>query len=82
MKYRIGGVSSSGMPSMAYFRSQRLFRFLYQYPEWCKTNYVDAVQTIVNEETELYKEILRLQSTKAYRIGKFLLLPFRKIKKN
>lgn len=80
VRYRIGGISHK-RESFVMFKSSRLFRFYYQYPEWEKSDFNDAVVSIVNEECELFSELLRLESTKAYRIGKMILTPFLLIRK-
>lgn len=79
--YRVGSsISTSNMPSLSYFRSQRLFRFYYQYPSWTESDLNDAVITIVGEECKLYDELLRTKSSCAYRIGFCILMPVKFIK--
>lgn len=64
--YRVGGGISTGRRhSMPYFRSLRLMRFYYLYPEWQKFNYDYAIQRIVNEECELYQLLLEAQTEDA-----------------
>lgn len=68
--YRVGGITSSY--SENYFRSERLFVYYYRYPAWVNYDEEDAVQTVVNYELELFREIKRLKASKAYRIGKLI----------
>lgn len=73
--YRVGSGISTTKFSLATYKSCRLFRFYYQYSEWEKNNFEDAVNTIVEEESIVYAELIRLKQTKAYRLGKLLLAP-------
>lgn len=78
VQYRVGdGLSTRSRPSLSYFKSQRLFRFYYQYPSWVERDLDDAVMTIVDEECKLYEELLRARSSYAYRIGNFILMPIK-----
>lgn len=84
VSYRIGGISTGNTMSMISYYSNRLFRFYYCYPEWKKENYEEAVKRMVNEECEVYqcfldleKQLNKIRSSKAYRLGKMLLKPFR-----
>ena len=84
VKYRIGGISTGKSMSMMSYYSNRLFRFYYCYPEWQKENYEEAVKRMVNEECQVYqyfldleKQLNQIRSSKAYRLGKMLLKPFR-----
>lgn len=87
VSYRVTGISSEATMSMAYYRSNRLFRFYYCYPEWQKEDFEGAVNKIVNEECKFYqyfldveKQLQQIRSSKAYCIGKALLKPFRYMK--
>ena len=71
--YRVGGITSSY--SENYFRSERLFVYYYRYSAWVNYDEEDAVQTVVNYELELFREIKRLKASKAYRIGKLIVGP-------
>ncbi len=88
VKYRIGGVSTMPRLNPNMYRSSRLFCFLYQYPEWCEENQDKAVERVVRDEMEIYQylvdtniRLMQLESSKAYRLGKLLLKPFRWMKK-
>ena len=83
VKYRVGGVSTLPRLNPIMYRSLRLFCFLYQYPEWYKTNPEQAVERVVEDEVEIYKYLMdtdrrlkQLETSKAYRLGKALLKPF------
>lgn len=82
VKCRVGLGVSTGKPSqsLACYKSGRLFRFYYQYSEWEKSDFEDAVQSIVREECEIYEELIRVRKSKAYRLGKFLLSPLKFIR--
>ena len=88
VKYRVGGVSTMPRLNPNMYRSSRLFCFLYQYPEWLKADSEKAVKRVVRDEMEIYKYLMdtdrrlkQLESSKAYRLGKLLLKPFRWMKK-
>lgn len=76
--YRVGGITSSY--SEKFFRSERLLVFYYRYQAWLKDDEDDAIQLVVNRECELFREIKRLKSSKAYRLGKMLIGPFSYLK--
>lgn len=62
VKYRIGGISTQKQRmSPAVYRSNRLMRFLYQYPEWYRENIEEAVSRIVDEEMSLYEKLFELE---------------------
>ncbi len=89
VKYRVGGLSTqSRSMSVAQYHSERLVCFFYQYPEWYKENPEKAVERVVRGETEIYKYLIESENqlnqilqSKAYRLGKMLLKPFRWLKK-
>lgn len=88
VKYRVNGISTNNRPSLNYYRSLRLFCFLYQYPVWFEANNDRAVERAVNEEMDVYqwlidaeKQLTQIQQSKAYRLGKLLLKPFKWLKK-
>lgn len=109
VNYRVGGISTGMRQSLMSYRSERLMRFYYQYPEWLKEDENEAVSRIVDEECSLYQMLVesesdtetslrhernqykqqyeayykwynQIRSSKAYRLGKFLLKPFRWMK--
>ncbi len=85
VKYRMGGISTQKQQmSSAVYRSNRLMRFFYQYPEWYRENTENAVSRIVDEEMGLYMALLKTEeqlrrncTSHSYRLGRFLLTPFR-----
>ena len=89
VKYRVGGVSTNSQPSLNYYRTARLFCFLYQYPEWYKENPDAAVKRVVKEEAGIYEYLIDaerqlnlIRASKAYRLGRALLTPFRIFRHN
>ena len=88
VEYRVGGVSTMPRLNPKMYRSSRLFCFLYLYPEWYEENQDKAVERVVRDEMEIYQylvdtniRLMQLESSKAYRLGKLLLKPFRWMKK-
>ena len=88
VEYRVGGVSTMPRLNPNMYRSSRLFCFLYQYPEWLKADSEKAVERVVRDEMEIYQylvdtniRLMQLESSKAYRLGKLLLKPFRWMKR-
>lgn len=86
VKYRLRGnsLSTSGRLNPKYYRSQRMFSMLYQYPEWYKEDPEKAAERVVEDEMEIYQYLLdinqhlrQLEASKAYRLGKFLLKPLK-----
>lgn len=63
VKYRIGnGISTRKRSSLKYFESERLLRFYYIYPAWLQENSDIAVKRIVQEERDLYKQLLEAEN--------------------
>lgn len=88
VKYRVGGLSTNIRHPSRYYRANRLVRFYYQYPEWYKENIDKAISKIVQEEVDIYEELLttenklyRIQNSKAYRLGVILLRPYKWVRK-
>lgn len=88
VNYRVGGVSTMPRLNPNMYRSSRLFCFFYQYPEWCEENQDKAVERVVRDEMEIYQylvdtniRLMQLEFSKAYRLGKLLLSPFRWMKR-
>ena len=88
VNYRVGGVSTMPRLNPNMYRSSRLFCFFYQYPEWCEENQDKAVERVVRDEMEIYQylvdtniRLMQLEFSKAYRLGKLLLKPFRWMKR-
>ena len=111
VKYRVGGLTTQNRRlSMSQYRSERLMRFYYQYPEWYKEDQNAAIERMINEECEVYQCLLDAETeeqalvhhrwnqykalyeryykdynqvihSRAYRIGKLLLKPFKWLKR-
>lgn len=89
VRYRIheGALSTSSMASARMMYSDRLFTLYYRYPKWLERNEDEAVQRLAKEYIQIYDNLLKIhqrydqiRSSKAYRLGKFILNPFKKIK--
>lgn len=70
VKYRLNGISTGKRSSLKYFESERLMRFYYLYPEWMQEDADMAVKHIVEEECNLYKQLLEAESEDAGLIHK------------
>lgn len=63
VKYRVGGITTQKRRvTLPFYRSERLMRFYYQYPEWCKENMNTAIERIVSEECNVYQMLLEAES--------------------
>ncbi len=85
VKYRIheGSLSTSRRASSRMVYSDYLFTLYYRYPKWVERNEDEAVIRMANNYIMTYDELLKIEkqynqicSSKAYKIGKFLLKPF------
>ena len=84
VKYRVGGISTRKRPSLEMYRSCRLFDFYYRFPEWYAENPDEAIRRMVQNECSMYVSLLsaeQVRSSHSYRLGKFLLKPFRWMKR-
>lgn len=87
--YRIGGISTQTYMSKNYFLSLRMMWFLYQYPYWVKKfgENVTINETIRQEYVyycsyvDCEKKYLKVIESRAYKIGKFIIAPFAKLKR-
>lgn len=81
VKYRLNGISStdSSLPSQAYYRSLRLFDYLYRYPLSCDGDTNAIVDMAVEYDCRQYDELRKSYNSKEYRIGNFLLAPLKKV---
>lgn len=70
VKYRLNGISTGKRSSLKYFESERLMRFYYLYPAWMQEDVDMAVKRIVQEECDLYKQLLEAESEDAGLIHK------------
>ena len=82
--YRVSGGVSTGMLSPSYYETCRRFVMLYQYPEWVKKDPKDAMERLIAEEMRIYKAMYELDRTYksrtnsyAYRVGQWILKPFK-----
>lgn len=67
--YRLnGGLSTGVRSSLKYFESERLFKFYYAYPAWQQQDPEYAVKRIVEEECDIYKQLLEAESEEASEI--------------
>lgn len=111
VKYRIhdASLSTSKRSSVRSVESMQLFNLYYRYPLWILKDQDNAIKRVVNEYTDLYKQLLeaesedqsvihsqrdqykdmykncqeqlsQIRSSKAYRLGKIILTPLKKIK--
>lgn len=85
--YRVNTGVSNGILSPLFYCSMRKFTMLYLLPEWLKSNPEDAYRRLVEHESKVYElyyrkeeEIEKLVNSKAYRLGKAMLRPFKKSK--
>ncbi len=88
VRYRVGGVSTGRHINKKVYLSERRMCFYYQYPEWYKENPDMAIERVVKDEMEMYQYLIdtnnrlhQMESSKAYRLGKMLLKPFRWMKR-
>ena len=68
--------------------SMQLFNLYYRYPIWLQRDDYVAVNKMVKEYTSIYIDLLKkekecenIRSSKAYRLGKILLRPFKWLRK-
>jgi alpha-1,3-rhamnosyltransferase len=78
VKYRLNGLSS-GKVNMAYYRSIRLFDFLYRYPLSCDGDEQDIIEKAVDYDCRLYQEKMDAYYSREYRIGFLLLTPLKRV---
>ena len=82
VRYRVGGISTSAkLPSPKYHRSERMFYYLYQFPERYKEDPQFTIEDILRDECRVYDTYYTLFNSKAYRLGKALLKPFSMFKR-
>ena len=81
VKYRLNGISAGGanLPGKAYYRSLRLFDFLYRYPFSLQGNTQAVYERAVEYECQQYEELLNVYHSPEYRLGHALLSPFKRI---
>lgn len=91
VRYRIHEDSlstSRRRPSVHMQLSIFLFTLYYRYPKWFERDETEAGKRFANYHVQIYNELLQIEkqynqirSSRAYRLGKWLLTPFKMIKK-
>lgn len=87
-RYRVGGVSTSVHKSVLQYTSDRQMFYRFLLPEWYQDDVEQAVQRAVDDDVRFYKMLMdeffstrrqlnQVRDSKAYRLGKFLLHPFK-----
>lgn len=87
-RYRVGGVSTSVHKSVRQYTSDRQMFYRFLLPEWYQDDVEKAVQRAVDDDVRFYKMLMdeffstrrqlnQVRESKAYRLGKFLLHPFK-----
>jgi len=80
VRYRIGGISTKTEVKPKTFRSQRLFYFLYQFPEMYKENPDKVLSNILDYECEIFQQYYDRSHCKPYLLGRWILHPLSMIK--
>lgn len=80
--------TSRRRPSVHMQLSIFLFTLYYRYPKWFERDETEAGKRFANYHVQIYNELLQIEkqynqirSSRAYRLGKWLLTPFKMIKK-
>ena len=88
VRYRVNGISNGEMLSPSYVADCIRFDLYYRYPEWCEHSESYAVERLVEQQLETYKSYVavaedyaRICDSTAYRIGVFVLKPYRFVKR-
>lgn len=88
LKYRIrnDSLSTAKSVSIKYIESMMLFNCYYRYPKWYMENANTAITRFVDEYIDIYRLLIkteqdksRMEKSYAYRIGKLILNPIKKI---
>lgn len=86
--YRVDGGVSTSFPSEKYFNTCSLFKVLYCYSEWINRDPENGINKIIEDRNKMYgmmkfyhEEALGYQKSLSYRIGHFILTPFRFFKR-
>lgn len=87
--YRLGGVStSSTWDSLPLFKDKRRIFFYYQWDHFFNKNREEVIEKTIEEECRLYEELLKAKkeaeearSSHAYKLGRCILAPFKRIKR-
>lgn len=79
--YRVGSgglFSNGGVVGDNFYKSMLFFKFYYQFDYACKRDEESAVSSFVEEQVSFYHDMKRKMSkTPEYRVGRFLLAPWR-----
>ncbi len=81
VRYRLNGISSTNFiyPGVTYYRSLRLFDYLYRYPLSCDGDPQGIFGKAVDYDCKLYEELLRTYNSREYKIGEYMLFPLKKV---
>ena len=90
VKYRIHNtsISTSSCASVRFVESNYLFDLYYRYPKWQAKDSVAAANRMTQQYVNVYNALFKseqafksIKSSRAYRLGYFILKPIKKIKK-
>ena len=90
VKYRIHNtsISTSSCASVRFVESNYLFDLYYRYPKWQAKDSVAAANRMTQQYVNVYNALFKseqafesIKSSHAYRIGSFVLKPFKFLKK-
>ena len=81
VRYRLNGISSAhlNLPGKAYYRSLRLFDYLYRYPLSCNDDRQLILEKALEYDCMQYDRLLDVYRSKEYKLGEALLAPFKKV---
>ena len=83
--YRVGRgglYSDGGAVGVNFYKSMLYFKFYYQFDHACKKDKESAINSFVEEQASFYNETIRkITKSSEYRLGRFLLSPWRFIQK-
>lgn len=81
VEYRLNGISAGipNLPGKAYYRSLRLFDFLYRYPFSQQDNPQAVYQRALEYECQQHEELLNVYHSPEYRLAHAFLSPFKRI---
>ena len=82
VKYRLGGISTSNrwMTPIVYASQRKMYfyyQFEYLYQQDKESTIEDLIQYEIQAYESLYNEVLKTKNSKAYKLGKLILSPFK-----
>ena len=82
VKYRLGGISTSNrwMTPVVYANQRKMYfyyQFEYLYQQDKESTIEDLIQHEIQAYESLYNEVLKTKNSKAYKLGKLILSPFK-----